>query len=259
MKKVISICIRTLFVIVSFLFFLMFFIPIISGIRHIGSVTGSLLCVWLFCVSVKPIYVRIKAFMYNNIFTKMLFRVGNICITAFLIYGLTVTGFMIYFACQPPAENATAVVLGAQIKDSGPSVMLWGRINSAEKYLESNENVSAVLSGGQGDDEPMSEAQAMKNILEDKGIETQRLYMEDKSTNTTENMKFSMQIIEENNLNNDLAVVTDSFHQLRVRIIARQLGIEGEIGSINSDTRFIYLPTFAVREWIAIPNQILFR
>ena len=166
---------------------------------------------------------------------------------------------MIYFACQPPAENATAVVLGAQIKDSGPSVMLWGRINSAEKYLESNENVFAVLSGGQGDDEPMSEAQAMKKILEDKGIETQRLYMEDKSTNTTENMKFSMQIIEENNLNNDLAVVTDSFHQLRVRIIARLLGIEGEIGSINSDTRFIYLPTFAVREWCAIPNQILFR
>ena len=68
-----------------------------------------------------------------------------------------------------------------------------------------------------------------------------------------------MEIIEENGLNSDIAVVTDGFHQLRVRIIAAQLGIEGDVGAVNSDTSLMYLPTFAVREWFALPYQILFR
>ena len=255
MKKIL----RILSAITSILFFAMFFVPMLGGVTNIGNISGLFLCVWIFCVSVKPVYNKIKDVFSKNSFTKIMLKLINIGFTAFAIYGLVVTSLMIYCASQSPAENATAVVLGAQVRDSGPSVMLWGRINAAEKYLDESKNASAVLSGGQGMDEPMSEAQAMYNVLVEKGIDGSRLYQEEKSTNTTENLKFSMQVIKENNLNDDIAVVTDGFHQLRVRIIANQLGIKGNVGAVNSDTSFLYLPTFAVREWFALPYQLLFR
>ena len=166
---------------------------------------------------------------------------------------------MIYCACKSPAENATAVVLGAQVKPWGPSAVLSGRISGAKRYLENNPESVAVLSGGQGEDEHISEAQCMYETLTDKGIESDRLYLEDNSTNTTENIKYSMQVIEENNLNSEIAIATDSYHQLRAQIIARQQGVEGDVGAINSDTSFVYIPTFAVREWFALPYQVLFR
>ena len=164
---------------------------------------------------------------------------------------------MVYYACQAPSENATAVVLGAQAQESGPSVILSGRINAAEKYLKKNTKASAVLSGGQGDDEPMSEAEAIYNELNNKGISSNRLYLESKSTNTTENLENSLKIIKDYKLNDDIAVVTDGFHQLRVNIIASQLDLKQNVGAVNSDTSFIYLPTFVVREWFAIPYQLI--
>lgn len=259
MKKTLILLIRAIFTFASLFFFTLFFIPMFGGVINIGNISGCFLSVWVFCISVKPLYSKIKELFSKNTFTKLALKIINIGFTVFAIYGLLVTSFMIYCASQTPAEGATAVVLGAQVQNHGPSVMLWGRINAGEKYLIESKNTSAVLSGGQGMDEPMSEAQAMYTALVEKGIDASRLYPEDKSTNTTENLKFSMQIIKENNLNEDIAVVTDGFHQLRVRIIANQLGIKGNVGAVNSDTSFVYLPTFAVREWFALPYQLLFR
>ena len=259
MKKVLLLIIRTVGVIASTSFSFFFIGSIIAGIINIGSVAGLALCIWVFCVSVAPLHRKIRSVFSKRKFTKFIYRAVNVCFIAFSIYGTIVTSLMIYCACKPPAENATAVVLGAQVRPWGPSAVLYGRISGAERYLEKNPDASAVLSGGQGDDEPMSEAKCMYDYLTDWGIDSERLYLEDKSTNTTENIKFSMQVIEENNLNSEIAIATDSYHQLRAQIIARQQGIEGNVGAINSDTSFIYIPTFAVREWFALPYQVLFR
>ncbi len=259
MKEKLILVIRTLFTVFSVIMSAFFVVPMLGGIRNIGNVSGALLCLWIFCVSVKPLHCKIKSLFMKKRFTKYIYRAVNFCFIAFSIYGTLVTGAMVVCAMNAPAENATAVVLGAQVKKSGPSAMLWGRINAAEGYLSENSKTSAVLSGGQGDDEPISEAQSMYDKLTGYGISKDRLYIEDKSTNTTENLKYSMEIIKENGLNEDIAVVTDGFHQLRVKIIASQLGIESDVGAVNSDTSLIYLPTFAVREWFALPYQILFR
>ncbi len=259
MKSKLILIVRSIFAVLSVIMSAFFVVPILGGISNIGNISGALLCAWVFCVSVKPLHCKIKNLFMKKSFTKYIYRFVNFCFIAFSIYGVLVTGAMLVCAMDAPAENATAVVLGAQVKNSGPSVMLWGRINAAEKYLSENPETSAVLSGGQGADEPISEAQSMYDKLTGYEISADRLYMEDKSTNTTENIKYSMEIIKENGLNSDIAVVTDGFHQLRVRIIAAQLGIEGDVGAVNSNTSLIYLPTFAVREWFALPYQILFR
>lgn len=259
MKRVIFNLIRTIFAVLSVIFFVLFAAPMAGNIINPGNIAGVLLCVWVFCICVKPVHRFIRRHCCRHLLTKILYRVVNFCFIAFSIYGILVTGAMIYCASQAPAQNATAVVLGAQVKKSGPSVMLQGRINAADKYLEENPEAYAVLTGGQGSDEPISEAQSMFDTLKDQGIDSKRLYMEDKATNTTENIKYSLEIIKQYDLNDDIAVVTDGFHQLRVRIIARQLGIKQNVGAVNSDTSFWYLPTFTVREWFALPYQVLFR
>ncbi|MCI6617174.1 YdcF family protein [Ruminococcus sp.] len=259
MKKIIFTIIRSIFAILAVILAGFLVAPMGQGIINIGNITGTALCVWIFCVSVAPIHRAIRKFFCRHKFTKFLYRFVNVCFIIFAVYGTVVTSLMTWAALQTPTENATVVVLGAQVKPWGPSAVLNGRISGAQRYLEEHENANAVLSGGQGSDEPTSEAQCMYDTLTKRGIDKSRLYPEDKSTNTTENIKNSVQVIEENNLNSDLAIATDFYHQLRVRIIMNQLGIEENVGAVNSDTSILYLPVFTVREWFALPYQVLFR
>ncbi len=260
MKKGIVFILRILFTIASLGFLALFVGPMITNrIINIGNISGAVLCVWVLCVAVKPIHMAIKNAFSKFKLTRFIFRFVNACFILFAVYGCVVTSAMIYFAVQAPVEGSTAVVLGAQVKQSGPSQILRERINAAEKFLNENENSVAVLSGGQGYDEPTSEAQCMYDTMVADGISADRLYMESNSTNTKENLEYSMQVIESNNLSTDLTIITDGFHQLRANLIAVQLDIEGDIGAQSADTFFYYVPTYAVREWFAIPNQLLFR
>ena len=97
------------------------------------------------------------------------------------------------------------------------------------------------------------------NVLTADGISPDRLYLEEQSTNTTENFRNSMKIIEENGLNPNLAVATDRFHQARVRMILWQQGIASDVGALSANTRWDLVPTYVVREWFALPHQLLFR
>ena len=257
--KIVCTTLRTVLAVIAIIFIIYFAVSLIVGLDRLACVAGLLLSIWVMCVSIKPIYAFIKDLCFKTGFTHILFTVVNVCFIIFAVYGALISGAMAFCASSAPAENATAVVLGAQVKPWGPSAILRGRINAAEKYLNENPDTCAVLTGGKGDDEPMSEAQSMFETLREKGIEENRLYLEDKATNTTENFEYSLEIIKENGLNEDLAIVTDGFHQLRARIICIQLGIKQNVGAVSADTSIKYLPVFAVREWFALPYQVLFR
>lgn len=250
---------RSVFAIIAIVFIIYFIVSLVAGLDKLACVAGLLLSIWVMCVSIKPIYTSIKDLCFKTGFTHILFVIVNVCFIIFAAYGALVTGAMAFCASQAPTENSTAVVLGAQVKPWGPSTILRGRINAAEVYLNENPDSCAVLTGGKGDDEPMSEAQSMYETLTEMGVDSNRLYQEDKATNTTENFKYSLEIIKENGLNEDIAIVTDSFHQLRARIICMQLGIKQNVGAVSADTSLKYLPVFAVREWFALPYQVLFR
>ena len=227
---------RIIGIAVAVVFLGFFVIPMTHGIINPGNIAGTFLCLWLLCVLIPPVHGAIKAFCFKHLFTKIVFRVVNIGFIAFAVYGAIVTSAMVWATCQAPPENSTAIVLGAQVKPWGPSVILRGRIDAAKSYLDDSPNANAVLSGGQGSDEVMSEAQCMYNVLTESKIDSSRLYMEDKSTNTTENIRNSMKIIEDNNLNTDITIVTDGFHQLRARIICSQLGIKGNVSKLRHKT-----------------------
>ena len=192
--------------------------------------------------------------------SKLLLRVIQISASIILLYCITVSAFMVYAMIPCESDNATAVVLGAQVKPWGPSALLQQRIDAAIDYLALNPDASAVVTGGKGDDEPVSEAECMRENITASGISEDRIYTEEQATNTDENIRYSLKIIEENGLNSDIAIVTDSYHQLRARIIAHKVNREISISPIITKSNFtgiIAYPTYFVREWIAIPVEII--
>ena len=100
------------------------------------------------------------------------------------------------------------IVLGAHVEGTRLTKALLERTRRALQYMEENPETKAVLSGGKGDGESITEAQAMCNYLVEHGIDRERLILEEKSTNTTENLKFSLGMI---GLNHSVGIVTNNF------------------------------------------------
>lgn len=154
-------------------------------------------------------------------------------VTVCLVIGLIAAGITEYFIIKASFGNPKEtceymVVLGAKVRESGPSVSLWDRIHGACDYLETHPEVIAIVSGGQGEDEPMTEAQAMYDELVKLGISPERIWLEDKSTSTWENLNFSLNLIEEKTGHRPqkLGIVSSEYHLLRASIFARDCGVE---------------------------------
>ncbi len=241
------------------IFLLWFIAPMAYGVRNLGTVLGILLCLLLiFRFGFSKYYEQLKSLMLGHGLTKLLLRLIQIGSAAFLIYAVIISGFMVYAMVKKPADNSTAVVLGAQVKPWGASSLLRQRIDAAQRYLEENPETVAVVTGGKGSDEPMSEAQCMHDDLVKAGIAEERIIMEDKATNTEENIRYSLSLIREKELDRDIAVITDSYHQLRARIIANKTDKHINVGAVNASNNHVGLyPTYFVREWIAIPVEFL--
>ncbi|MCL2343086.1 MAG: YdcF family protein [Firmicutes bacterium] len=117
------------------------------------------------------------------------------------------------------------IVLGAKVNGDQPSFALENRLETALDYLNTYPDARAVLSGGQGADENISEAEAMRVWLEAKGVEAARLILEPKSTSTKENLKNSLALIP---AGNSIAVCSNDFHLYRAKAYAAQLGAEAK-------------------------------
>lgn len=151
---------------------------------------------------------------------------------------------------HPENGNTTLIVLGCQVRDGRPSLMLKKRLDAAYGFLSEHEETVVIVSGGKGSDELISEALCMKNYLVSKGISADRIYMEEKSSDTKENLKFSKELIEREGLCTDITIVTDGYHQLRAEILAKKIGMNAK--NISAPTSWWLIPTYWVREWFGI-------
>lgn len=165
-------------------------------------------------------------------------RTGKLCFRMFLA-GLSLGAVCLVsieaaVVFRGEADNSAVpvdavIVLGAGVNGETPSAALWSRIRAAEAYLETRPDIPVVLSGGQGAGEAISEAEAMRRALwtEDEA-ENARLLLEERSTNTAENFRFSKELLEERGLDTEtavIAVVTNDFHCFRAHMIARKQGL----------------------------------
>ncbi len=153
--------------------------------------------------------------------------------TVILLLGLLVVGateaVIIHKSFGNPDEHVSyMVVLGAKVNRDGPSVSLWDRICAAYEYLELHPQTVAVLSGGQGTDEPITEAECMHRELVALGIDPKRLLLEDEATSTWENLKFSLDLIEEETGVRPvkIGVLSSEYHLFRASLFAKACDVE---------------------------------
>lgn len=150
-----------------------------------------------------------------------------------------------------PSKNGDyLIILGAHVNGTIPSKALMSRIKAAFEYMKENPSTNAVLTGGQGRGENITEAHCMKQELLKLGIEESRLLMEDKSTTTEENITFAKRIIKDASI----IIVTNDFHALRGSWIAKKAGFP-QVESLGTNSSSIMKPHYYTREilsWIKL-------
>ena len=120
------------------------------------------------------------------------------------------------------------IILGCQLHDWGPSVMLQDRLDKALDYLKDHPEVVVVVSGGQGENEPTSEAQGMADYLADHGFARENIILETQSHNTHQNLTYSARHLEERgaDIKAGVLIVSNGFHLTRARMLAGRAGYE---------------------------------
>ena len=146
------------------------------------------------------------------------------------------------------------IVLGAQVQGTTITRVLKKRLVTAAEYLKENPKTVAIVSGGQGTGEAISEAEAMKQYLLSKGIDGKRIIKEDRSTNTNENIRFSKEII--HNDRASVAVVTNGFHVYRAVSIAKKQGFQNVQG-LSAPSDPILFINYYVREALGVMKDKL--
>ncbi len=153
-------------------------------------------------------------------------------------------------------ESLPVLILGCGVEKGKPSTILKERLDSAREYLEEHPESKVIVCGGRGEDELISEAECMAIYLQEHGIEEERIYREDRSENTRENLANAACILRENQLGDRALVVTSDFHCFRAGILAKSNGIEAY--AFPARTFWLLLPTYWVREWYGILAQGLY-
>lgn len=240
--------------VLSAAFFLLF---LITGIRtklHTGNavgmvMSGFLTLVFLFPNKTADIACRLWGNGAGRVFLVMFAALAVVSVIAAVI----ISAAMIRAMDRRPEKPANVIILGCRVKENGPSLMLDKRIEAAYEYLSENPEVICIASGGRGDDEPMSEAECIRQGLIRRGISPDRIISEDKSVNTYENIRNSLEILDSIGAQRRAVIVTSEFHQLRASMISEKQGLESY--SVSSRTYPPLLPSYWIREWFAVAYE----
>ncbi len=179
---------------------------------------------------------------------------GVVGVLVSLFIGLSVC--MIGACNKKPSEGATLVVLGAALREDRPSELLRGRLEAAYVFLTEHPDAKCIVSGGQGEDEICTEASVMHAYLVEKGIDPARIYMEENSTSTFENIQQTRELIEQHGLSTEIAVVTQEFHQFRAQQFVKRAGLTVS-GAVTAHTPWHLLPSYWIRDFAGICHMAL--
>lgn len=191
---------------------------------------------------------------------KIVSIVFNSCVAVGLAI-LTVIGCFVGRACfgDPNTTCDYVVVLGAGLHGSTPSRSLRERLNAAYEYLMAHPDVICIVSGGQGPGEDMTEALCMYNELVAMGIDGSRIWMEDKSTSTQENLRFSLDIIESRTgvRPAQIGVLSSEYHLFRAGLFAADEGVEA-VGVPAKTTLPVLFVNYFLREIAGVCHYYVF-
>ncbi len=206
--------------------------------------------------------------IFSGIFKKLLKKaypiLKTIYCTCLLFYVLSFAVFSAVVISDSEREieyddrQTVVLVCGCKVNGSYPSLTLKYRLDRAIEILNEKSDALCIVSGGQGDDEAYTEASVMRNYLLKKGIEDERILLEDRSRNTVENIKYSIEILEENEIGKDcnLICVSTDLHTSRVAMIARDNGMHAQVASSDSPYFYLYMASL-VREYMSYAKYFI--
>ena len=174
---------------------------------------------------------------------RVLSVVGRVLFGLFLVSFVAIQGTIMH-GMQPDPKAADAeylLVLGARVNPDGqPSAALAARLDTAYDFMQEHPDITAILCGGQGGNEPCPEAEAMYDYMVAKGMDADRLLLEDESSNTIQNIENARALIGDGHRT---AVVTSDYHLARARVLMERGGL---------DACGIPAPTPYPGQWVAV-------
>lgn len=180
---------------------------------------------------------------------------GGIVLALVLAVGVVETGLIATSFCAVGKPGLDyLIVLGAQVKPDGPSVVLQQRLDTAAAYLRDNPDTLCIVTGGKGTSEPTTEAEGMRDYLLQAGIDDARIICEPQARNTSQNIAFSKELIGDDDAS--VGIVTNNFHVFRGVAIAKKQGLDNACG-LAAPSAPLYLPNNVLRECFGITKDFL--
>lgn len=223
-----------------------FLLPVLRLGFSLGAAFGLFVCVVGLCLL---------------LFFRRLSQQGGwkrVCVrlvTAFYVLGLCwaayLTGLMFSATQNTPPPDTNVILLGAKVYgEESMGSSLRDRVNLAEEYLKENPQALCIATGGQGHDEPCPEAVTEKNVLVSRGVEEERIFLEDRSHNTRENFRYAKEIAQEQGMGEEVAVITQGFHMYRATQLAKAAGFTPY--SLVARTDPLLFPEFYGKELLSL-------
>ena len=233
---------------------LLFFLSEI-GMRYqnAGSITGAAASLYLAVNGM----VSAEAALFTGVLKKIWSLQKGLGITV-LIIALLASGFMLLgVPNRSPSPDSTAVILGSGVYSDGkPSDVMQERIDAAIPILKQYPDIPVIVSGSQLGNAPMSEAESMKQALIEAGIDASRIYCEDQSKKTRQNLKYSAALIEQMGFSKNIILITSRFHVARACVFAKRNGLTP--APVGARTPWWALPCYWIREVYAVIEMVLF-
>lgn len=186
-----------------------------------------------------------------------LWRVVLILTCIGLAYFCFVESFIIKNArTDKDAGRDYLIVLGAAVYGDQPSLTLIRRLEGAKAYLEQYPDAVAIVSGGMGKGESITEAQAMYDWLTANGVDPARVLMEPKATTTLENLRYSFEIIRGrgDEPQGKVAIVSSAYHLYRAKLMAKNLGVADAAGVAAPWGYFFVMLNYFIREAFGVTH-----
>lgn len=184
---------------------------------------------------------------------------------ALLITGISIaivfSSFLIIYGKSDNVifNEDAVIVLGAAVHGKTPSLTLKRRLDTAVKYHKQNPDAVIIVSGGQGVQEDITEAEAMRNYLIKNDVEADKIIKEEAATSTFENFAFSKKILD-NKFGDEYTTVfiTNEYHILRAGLCASRAGILNTT-HLHSNTSLSYLVSGVLRECLAVIKYVILK
>ena len=198
---------------------------------------------------------------YSRI-AKILKRCYFICLLAGVVCFIVLQVMIVSGShTDEDADVDAVIVLGAGLINNNPSLVLASRLNAAIRYTETRDDIPIIVTGGLGQGQNITEAEAMARYLIVRGVDEERIWKEEASTNSHENIRFAKEIMRAKGINPEnakVAIVSNEFHLYRAKLIAEKAGFEAY--GVTAETPGLHRKLiYYFREAFSLINELVFR